>query len=657
MWLKAESSSPHTLPRPTKSSYASSRPNGEERLVLNPTGEGLHQGLVTGVGVGQLYGYRVHGPWEPERGHWFNPQKLLCDPYARQFQGEVTGDKVLVAGAEEPDQEDSASETTRSVVTDANLGWVPFPSPHTGWDQTFLYETHVKSLTVRHPEVAPELRGTYAGVASEPVLDHLVKLGVTALELMPVHFRASEPFLVGRGLTNFWGYSTLGFFAPDSRFAATADPVTEFRSMVSALHQRGIEVILDVVYNHTAEGSHEGPLLCYRGFDNRGFYRLDPDRPGHYIDRTGTGNSVDLTLPWASQLVLDSLRYWVTDMGVDGFRFDLAPALARNPDVFSPEAPFLTELRADPVLAATKLIAEPWDTAVGGYQLGNFGEPFRELNGRFRDTMREVWRGTPGTIDEFADQLTGSSGLFAERGPTASINFITNHDGFTLTDLVSYDVKHNEANGEENRDGESNNRSWNTGTEGPTDDPVIAELRGRRIANFLATVLLAHGVPMLLGGDELGRSQEGNNNAYCQDNEISWFDWEAADWPRVDFVSTLATLRREHPVLRRPQYPTGESQDGGIPDFGWFSPAGQIMTEIDWETAWVRTLGVFWNGRPLGDESFYLILNASTEPTTFHLPDMLDDWSWEEVLATGSSQPHEPNPTLPPLALALYRTR
>ena len=343
---------------------------GEERLVLNTNGESVHQGTVSGVSGGQLYGYRVHGPWEPERGHWFNPQKLLCDPYARRFSGEVTGHRVLVAGAEEPDPVDSAAETVRSVVTSGGFDWGSSPRPDTPWDQTFLYETHVKSLTMRHPDVPPELRGTYAGVASEAVLDHLASLGVTALELMPVHFRASEPILVDRGLTNYWGYSTLGFFAPDARFAATADPVLEFQKMVAAVHQRGIEVILDVVYNHTAEGNHEGPMLCYRGFDNLGFYRLDPDRPAHYVDRTGTGNSVDLTLPWARQMVLDSLRFWVTEMGVDGFRFDLAPALARNPDVFSPDAPFLTELKADPVLSVTKLIAEPWEHRGGGLSAG-----------------------------------------------------------------------------------------------------------------------------------------------------------------------------------------------------------------------------------------------------------------------------------------------
>jgi glycogen operon protein len=609
--------------------------------------------------IGQAYGFRVHGAWRPDEGLWTNPQKLLTDPYAKSIMGKVSADGALVAGDLEPDERDSAKHTARSVVADLAFDWEGDSPPATPWENTFLYETHVKGMTVCHPEVPPDLRGTYAGLASPPILDHLTELGVTAVELMPVHASATEPAVAHRGLTNYWGYSTLGYFAPDTRFAGTSEPVKEFKAMVKSLHRRGIEVILDVVFNHTAEGNQHGPMLCFRGFDNPGFYRLDPTDRRRYLDRTGTGNSLDLTLPWARQVVLDSLRYWVREMHVDGFRFDLATSLARNPDDFDSEAPFLFELAADSELARCKLIAEPWDNGAGGYQLGHFPPRWRELNGRYRDTMREVWRGTPGTIDEFADRLTGSSGIFHERGPTGSLNFVTNHDGFTLRDLVSYDVKHNEANGEGNRDGESNNRSWNSGTEGPTDSAEIMALRARRVSNFLTTLLLSHGVPMLLGGDELGRTQGGNNNAYCQDNETAWFDWAAAEPGPGQLVSTLVRLRREHPVLRRPTYPTGDPAPNGLPDFGWFSPAGQIMTSRDWETSWVRTLGVYWNGSAVEprDESFYLIMNASTEPTRFHLPDMLDEWFWKEVVSTGPSQSDDPNPTLLPLSLALYRTR
>ena len=630
----------------------------EERVILTPSGETTHDVTVE-VGIGQEYGYRVHGPWRPDEGLWCNPQKLLADPYAKCITGSVSGDDSLVAGDLEPDDRDSAAHTVRSVLVDLDFNWDGDAIPGTPWENTLLYETHVKGMTVLHPEVPPALRGTYAGLASDPILDHLTDLGVTAVELMPVHASATEPEVSERGLTNYWGYSTLGFFAPDVRFASSSEPVKEFKAMVKAFHQRGIEIILDVVYNHTAEGSQYGPMLCFRGFDNAGFYRLDPADRRLYLDRTGTGNSVDLTSPWARRLVLDSLRYWVREMHVDGFRFDLATSLGRSPDDFDPEAAFFRELAADPQLASCKLIAEPWDTGAGGYQLGHFPSAWRELNGRYRDTMREVWRGTPGTIDEFADRLTGSSGIFHQRGPTASINFITNHDGFTLRDLVSYDVKHNQANGEKNRDGETNNRSWNSGTEGPADNDEIIALRARRVSNFLTALLLSHGVPMLLGGDELGRTQGGNNNAYCQDNETSWFAWSTADPAPQHLVKTLAHLRRRHPVLRRPTYPTGDLAPNGLPDFGWFSPAGTIMTPGDWETSWVRTLGVYWNGSAVEppDESFYLIMNASTEPTRFHLPDMLDEWSWHEVIATGPSQADDPNPTLLPLSMALYRTR
>ncbi|MGI8518198.1 MAG: glycogen debranching protein GlgX, partial [Acidimicrobiia bacterium] len=572
-------------------------------------------------------------------------------------RGFVTGDEVLRAGDDEPNRNDSARHTMRSVVCNGSFDWAESAKPNRAWADTLIYETHVKGMTRTHPGVPPELRGTYLGLASEPIIEYLTGLGVTALELLPVHTTASEQVVSSRGLTNYWGYSTLGFFAPDPRFAATADPVDEWKTMVKRLHRAGIEVIIDVVYNHTAEGNHKGPSLSFRGFDNPGFYRLDPENPRLYLDTTGTGNRLDLTQPWALQLVLDSIRYWVTEMGVDGFRFDLAPSLARIPDDYNREADFFARVREMPELADVKLIAEPWDIGHHGYQLGNFPDRWGEWNGRYRDMMREVWRGSLGTIDEFADLLMGSSKIFGDRGPTASINFITCHDGFTLQDLVSYDVKHNDANGEDNRDGEVNNRSWNSGTEGDTENAETTEFRQRRVANFLLALFVSQGVPMLLGGDELGRTQRGNNNAYCQDNELSWFDWEQADWGRVDLVRRLAALRREHPVFRRTDYPRGEPSPNGIPEAGWFAPAGHLMTPSDWQTVWVRALGVFWNGSGIGDESFYLIMNASFDYTRFHLPDMLEEWHWEEVVSTGPSQKGDPNPVLLPFSMALYRTR
>lgn len=632
-------------------------PDGEERADLSGGDNGIFRTTLAEVGPGQLYGYRVTGRWDPDQGIWSNPKKLLVDPYARQMVGSVSGHEALRAGVDDPDRRDSARHTMRAVIANGSFDWSDSSKPNRAWSETVLYETHVKGMTFTHPEVPPELRGTYLGIASDPIVDHLTSLGVTAIELLPIHTTASEQTVTNRGLTNYWGYSTLGFFAPDPRLAATEDPVDEWKAMVKRLHQAGIEVIVDVVYNHTAEGNHKGPILSFRGFDNPGFYRLDPDNPRLYVDTTGTGNSLDLTQPWASRLVLESIRYWVTEMGVDGFRFDLAPSLARSPEHFHPDAEFFIRLREMPELEDVKLIAEPWDIGLHGYQLGQFPDKWREWNGRYRDTMREVWRGTLGTIDEFADFLMGSSGVFGDRGPTASINFITSHDGFTLGDLVSYDVKHNEANGERNRDGEKNNRSWNSGTEGETDNPEINDFRNRRVANFLLTLFISQGVPMLLGGDEIGRTQRGNNNAYCQDNEMSWFDWQHADWQRVELVRKLAQIRRDHPVFRRNEHPRGEPDERGLPQAGWFTPAGQIMTEADWQTVWVRTLGVFWNGSDLNDESFYLIMNASSELTPFHLPDMLDEWQWEEIVSTGPSQSGDPNPVLLPFSMALYRTR
>src|SRR5215211_5863310 len=568
---------------------------------------------LRGVGAGTRYGYRVHGRYEPERGHRFNPAKLLIDPYAKAIEGGVSWERANVlpyvpTGADdadlEPDDEDDVDAIPKCIVVDPTFYWEGVEQPNRPWHETVIYEVHVKGFTKLMPGVREDLRGTYAGLASEAAVGYLKELGITAVELLPIHHIVDEHFLAGRGLTNYWGYSSIGYLAPHAAYAATGangEQVQEFKGMVKALHAAGIEVILDVVYNHTAEGSHLGPMLAFRGVDNASYYRLVPDTPRYYMDFTGTGNSLNPVHPSVLRLILDSLRYFAVECHVDGFRFDLASALAREFYDVDRLSSFFDTIHQDPILSQVKLIAEPWDVGPGGYQVGNFPVLWTEWNGAYRDTMRDFWRGHA-PVSEFATRFTGSSDLYASDGrrPSASINFVTAHDGFTLADLVSYNEKHNEANGEGNQDGTDDNRSWNHGVEGPTDDPEINALRARQRRNLLATLLMSQGVPMVLGGDELGRTQNGNNNAWCQDNELSWFDWEHADWDLHTFVQRLIRLRAEHPVFRRPRYFEGRGVMGsGLPDVWWFRPDGRRMTQRDWTTPDVRVLGVFLNGKEL----------------------------------------------------------
>ena len=522
------------------------------------------------VEPGQRYGYRVHGPYQPERGHRCNPAKLLLDPYGKAVDGQVTWHQAVYSYQHDNpsvlNSDDSAPYMPRNVVINPYFDWGDDRPPRTPYHETFIYEAHVRGLTVRHPGVPAGLRGSYAGLAHPAVIEHLTRLGVTAIELMPVHQCVPEPALVGRGLTNYWGYNTIAFLAPDNRYSSSGAPygqVAEFKAMVKALHAAGIEVILDVVYNHTAEAGALGPTLCFRGIDNAAYYRLDPGNPQAYLDYTGCGNSLNVRNPHPLQLIMDSLRYWTLDMHVDGFRFDLAAALARELHDVDRLSTFFDLVQQDPVVSQVKLIAEPWDVGQGGYQVGQFPPLWSEWNGKYRDTVRDFWRGKPATLPEFASRLTGSSDLYetSARRPVASVNFVTCHDGFTLRDLVSYDRKHNEANGDYNRDGSDDNRSWNCGAEGPSDDPAVNEIRARQVRNFLVTLFCSQGVPMLLAGDEMSRTQQGNNNAYCQDNELSWMDWEAAGKQQdlIEFTCALSGLRRAHPVFRRRRFFSGQA--------------------------------------------------------------------------------------------------
>jgi isoamylase len=546
----------------------------------------------------------------------------------------------------------------KALVVDPAFDWGADRAPKTSWADTVIYEAHVKGLTWRHPDVPQEIRGTYAGVAHPAVVEHLVGLGISALELMPVHHFVHDHRLVNMGLRNYWGYNSIGYFAPHSGYASRRGHrvVNEFKAMVKALHAAGIEVILDVVYNHTAEGNHLGPTLCFRGIDNASYYRLDPANPRYYSDSTGTGNTLNAADPHVLQLMMDSLRYWVLDMHVDGFRFDLAAALARQFHEMDRLSAFFDVIAQDPVISRVKLIAEPWDVGDGGYQVGNFPPLWSEWNGKYRDAIRDYWRSAGTSIGELAERLTGSSDLYQANGrsPFASINFVTAHDGFTLADLVSYNSKHNEANGEEGRDGTDDNRSWNCGVEGPTDDPEVNELRARQVRNFLATLFLSQGVPMLLGGDEMGRTQKGNNNAYCQDNEISWYDWEHADPELLAWTQALIALRRAHPVFRRRRFFQGHPlraapSDHQLPDVAWFRPDGQEMTDADWEVGYAQSLGVFLNGaalpdpdrhgRPVRDDSFYMMLNAWEKDLDFVLPAPRYAPSWVKLLDTAVPAP------------------
>ncbi len=632
-------------------------PDGTEtRLELPEVTAFVHHGYVPGLRPGQRYGYRVHGPWAPAKGQLCNPAKLLVDPYAKALTGDVIwGEEVYGHTPDDLDHRDlrdSAPFMPRSVVIDHSYDWEGDVRPDIPLNDTIIYETHVKGISMTHPGVPPALRGTYAGMVCPAVLEHLTSLGVTAVELMPVHHFISEHSLVQRGLTNYWGYNTLSFLAPHGPYSSSGDggsQVQEFKSMVKAFHRAGIEVILDVVYNHTAEGNQLGPLLSLKGFDNTTYYRLDPDNPRHYVDFTGTGNSLNMRHAQPLQLMMDSLRYWIGDMHVDGFRFDLASTLARGLYEVDRLSSFFDLIHQDPVINQVKLIAEPWDVGEGGYQVGNFPPKWSEWNARYRDGVRDYWRSADFSLADFAYRLTGSSDLYewSGRRPSASINFVTAHDGFTLADLVSYEHKHNEANGEDNRDGTSDNHSWNSGVEGPTDDPRVNEVRSIRARSMLATLMLSQGVPMLLGGDEIGRTQRGNNNAYAQDNEISWYDWGGADRDLEKFTRRLIAIRRDHPTFRRRRWFEGRPIHGsGVTDIGWYRPDGSKMESHDWEVGYARSLAVFLNGdafhdvgrhgEPICDDSFLLLFNARPDPTTFLLPDGLGAQEWVVEIDTAS---------------------
>jgi len=603
-------------------------PAGETRLDLAEQTDGCWHGYVAGLQPGQQYGYRVHGPWAPASGHRCNPHKLLLDPYARAIAGDARpGTSVLpyTPGSEGKSMSrvDDADSVARSVVIDASFDWQDDRAPNRPLDQTIVYELHVKGFSAQNPGVPPALRGTYAGLGHPASIEYLVSLGVSAVELLPIHTFVSEGPLLDRGLVNYWGYSSIGFFAPHASYASSPDPegaVREFKSMVRALHAAGIEVILDVVYNHTAEGSELGPTYSLKGLDNATYYRLAED-PRHYEDFTGTGNTLDLRQPPAVALVMDSLRYWVEDMHVDGFRFDLAVALGRTSSQFDPRSPFFTAVHQDPVLRRVKLIAEPWDVG-GGYQLGHFPWRWSEWNGRYRDTVRDYWRSQPGMRADLATRLTGSADLYQESGrePVASINFVTIHDGFTLQDLVSYNDKHNAANGEDNRDGTDDNRSWNLGAEGPTSDAEIVARRERQVRNFIATLCLSRGVPMLLAGDELGRTQQGNNNAYCQDNPLSWIDWAGADPARIAFTQRAIALRKRHPLLHTATWTTRRNRPAV--NVSWLTPDGFEMTPDLWadENGRAFTMRIEAAGVRTVHEAFDIWFNSSLEPVGFALP-------------------------------------
>jgi len=621
----------------------------EKIPVMEKNGNIWHV-YVPGVGPGQMYGYRISGPYEPQNGHRFNANKLLLDPYAKAISGTIEWNDALFGyrvGDEQEDlafsESDSAAYMPKSVVADQHFDWGDDTPPNTAYYNTIIYEAHVKGFTRLNSAIPEEIRGTYAGIAHPESIKYLMELGITAIELMPVHYFLTDRSLVEKGLTNYWGYNTIGFFAPDARYSNQAalkdNQLNEFKRMVRELHKAGIEVILDVVYNHTGEGNQMGPTLSFKGVDNATYYRLTEDKR-YYMDYTGTGNTLNANLPTVLRLIMDSLRYWITEMHVDGFRFDLAATLARELHEVNQLSAFFDIIYQDPIISQVKLIAEPWDIGEGGYQVGKFPTGWAEWNGKYRDSIRDYWNGAEGMLGEFAQRITGSADLYEEyRRPTASINFITAHDGFTLEDLVSYNEKHNDANGEDNNDGESHNRSCNYGAEGPTEDPLILELRKRQKRNFLATLFLSQGVPMLVAGDEIGRTQRGNNNSYCQDNEISWIDWAAADKDLLEFTKKLIHLRREHAVFSRKNWFRGEPvKENGIEDIAWFLPNGERMTDDNWQEGFAKSIAVFLNGAGLHavnseglkivDDNFYLIFNAHIEKVEYQLPptDYCDNW-------------------------------
>jgi len=632
----------------------------ETRVELTEVDGFVWHGYLPGIAPGQRYGYRVDGPYDPPRGLRCDGSKLLLDPYSKAIEGDIRWDESLFdyqfANPKKRNTADSAAHMPKNVVINPFFDWGNDRAPQTPYHETIIYEAHVRGLTLCHPEVPAAQRGTYAGLAHPAVIAHLQRLGVTAVELMPVHQFVAEQFLVTRGLTNYWGYNTIGFLAPHNRYSSAGqrgEQVGEFKSMVKALHEAGIEVILDVVYNHTAEGDHMGPTLSFRGIDNAAYYRLSDSERWRYLDYTGCGNSLNARHPHSLQLVMDSLRYWILEMHVDGFRFDLAAALARELHDVDRLSTFFDLVQQDPVVSQVKLIAEPWDVGEGGYQVGNFPPLWTEWNGKYRDAVRDFWRGRPSTVPDFASRLTGSSDLYATSGrrPVASINFVTCHDGFTLTDLVSYNHKHNEANGEGNRDGTDDNRSWNCGAEGPSDDPAINELRARQKRNFLVTLFLSQGVPMLLAGDEMGQTQAGNNNAYCQDSQMSWLDWglAAAEQELLQLTETLAGLRRDHPVFRRRRFFLGQGPGAEKGDIVWLTPAGEVMTDADWGASYAKSLAAFLNGDAISepdprggkitDASFLLLFNAHSKPLTFTLPEPGYAAGWEVIIDTASGVP------------------
>jgi len=641
----------------------------ETRALLPEVQTFVWHGYVPGARPGQRYGYRVHGPFDPGAGKRFNPAKLLIDPYAKAVEGDVEwGEEVFSYPFGETKADlalsgtDDAARVPKSVVIDGSFYWGEHEAPNTPWHETVIYETHVRGFSMTNPGIPAGLRGTYAGLAHPASIEHLQLLGVTAVELQPVHHFIHPQHLIERGLRNYWGYDSINYFAPYSGYSsagAAGEQVTEFKEMVKALHEADIEVIIDVVYNHTGEGSHLGPTLSFRGIDNEAYYRLVPENERYYMDFTGTGNTLNVRHAQTLKLIMDSLRYWATEMRVDGFRFDLASALARGLFDVDRLHSFFDIIHQDPVLSSMKLIAEPWDVGEGGYQVGNFPWLWSEWNGKYRDTIRDFWRGEPGAIAEFAFRFTGSSDLYQWDGkrPLASINFVTAHDGFTLNDLVSYDFKHNEANGEGNADGESHNRSWNCGVEGDTDDPEVHVLRERQKRNFLTTLALSQGVPMLLGGDEMGRTQRGNNNTYCQDNDISWFDWTLRDenLALLGFTRRLMEFRKQHPNFRRRHWFQGRDIHGsGVTDIGWFNPNGDEMTEEQWKAGFARAIGVFLNGDEIPtpdeqgnrivDDSFLVLLNAHDDMMPFSIPE--DRYAGEWEIDIDTNQPIGDGPRL-----------
>jgi isoamylase len=638
--------------------------NHEFHVPLTEVENYIWHGYLPDVKPGDRYGFRVYGDYLPEQGHRFNPHKLLIDPYSRALDGDIEfGEEIFGYPWNQHDGDlicstlEDPTLLPKSIVIDPSFDWQGDRPLQTPWHETIIYETHVRGFTMRCPEIPEPLRGTYAGLAHPAAIAHLKSLGITAVELMPVHHFVAHPgHLADKDLRNYWGYDSIAYFAPYSRYSASGGgggQVREFKEMVKALHQAGMEVILDVVYNHTGEGNHYGPTLSFRGIDNASYYRLVENEPRLYMDFTGCGNSLNVRHPQVLKLIMDSLRYWVEEMHVDGFRFDLASALARELYAVDRLSAFFDIIHQDPVLANVKLIAEPWDVGEGGYQVGGFPVLWSEWNGKYRDTVRDFWRGEDKTLAEFAYRFTGSSDLYQSNGrrPHASINFVTAHDGFTLQDLVSYNEKHNEDNSEDNRDGESHNRSWNCGAEGETDDPKILDLRDRQKRNFLVTLMLSQGVPMLLSGDEISRTQGGNNNAYCQDNDISWLDWSLreSNADLLSFTSKLISLRQKHPVFRRRKWFQGRAIHGStVNDILWFNPDGQAMTEEQWQDGCAKAIAIFLNGEEIEepgsqgerivDDSFLLVFNAHYESVTFKLPKTLDRWKWELRVDTTQSQ-------------------